>query len=48
MRALSDFAAHARPFRHGHAADAVTGRVVKVLPFLLDQQGRAALSPEPV
>ena len=28
-----------------HAADAVTGRVHKVLPFLLDQQGRIALSP---
>ena len=28
-----------------HAADAVTGRVVKVLPLLLDQQGRTALSP---
>ena len=27
------------------AADAVTGRVGKVLPFLLDQQGRSALSP---
>ena len=26
-------------------ADAITGRVVKVLPFLLDQQGRNALSP---
>jgi len=28
-----------------HAADAVTGRVFKVLPLLLDQQGRTALSP---
>ena len=28
-----------------HAADAVTGRVVKVLPFLVDQQGRIATSP---
>jgi hypothetical protein len=27
------------------AADAVTGRIVKVLPFLLDQQGRNATSP---
>jgi len=27
------------------AADAVTGRIVKVLPFLLDQQGRNARSP---
>ena len=28
-----------------HAADAVTGRVVKVLPFFLDQEGRDSLSP---
>ena len=28
-----------------HADDAVTGRVVKVLPLLLDLQGRTALSP---
>jgi hypothetical protein len=28
-----------------HAADAVTGRIVKVLPFFLDQQGRDAMSP---
>ncbi|MGA2245426.1 MAG: hypothetical protein ABSH48_10535 [Verrucomicrobiota bacterium] len=28
-----------------HAADAVTGRIVKVLPLLLDRQGRAAVSP---
>jgi hypothetical protein len=28
-----------------HAADAVTGQVLKVLPLLLDQQGRTALSP---
>jgi hypothetical protein len=27
------------------AADAVTGRILKVLPFLLDQQGRNAKSP---
>lgn len=27
------------------AADAVTGRVVKVLPFLVDQHGRIATSP---
>ena len=27
------------------AADTVTGRIVKVLPFLLDQQGRNATSP---
>ena len=27
------------------AADTVTGRVIKVLPFLLDQQGRNATSP---
>ena len=28
-----------------HAADAVTGKIVKVLPFFLDQQGRDAISP---
>jgi hypothetical protein len=28
-----------------HAADVVTGRVIKVLPFLVDQQGRIAKSP---
>jgi len=28
-----------------HAADAVTGKIVKVLPFFLDQQGRDATSP---
>ena len=28
-----------------HAADAVTGHIAKVLPMLLDQQGRTALSP---
>lgn len=28
-----------------HAGDAVTGRIVKVLPFFLDRQGRDALSP---
>jgi hypothetical protein len=28
-----------------HAADGVTGKVVKVLPLLLDQKGRVALSP---
>src|ERR1039457_5767157 len=27
------------------AADAVTGRIVKVLPFFLDQQGRDGISP---
>ena len=32
-------------FATAHAADAVTGRVVKVLPMLLDMQGRTALSP---
>lgn len=32
-------------FITSHAADVVTGRVVKVLPFLMDQQGRIALSP---
>lgn len=28
-----------------HAADAVTGRVLKVLPFFVDQEGRIAKSP---
>lgn len=28
-----------------HAGDAMTGRIVKVLPFLLDKQGRDSLSP---
>jgi hypothetical protein len=28
-----------------HAGDAITGRIVKVLPFFLDRQGRDALSP---
>ena len=32
-------------FVTARAAAAVTGRVVKVLPLLLDQQGRVALSP---
>ena len=32
-------------FATTHAADAVTGRVIKVLPLLLDLQGRTALSP---
>ena len=32
-------------FTAAHAGDAVTGRIVKVLPFLLDAQGREAKSP---
>jgi hypothetical protein len=32
-------------FVTANAADAVTGRVFKVLPLLLDQKGRTALSP---
>ena len=32
-------------FTAARAADAVSGRVVKVLPFFLDQQGRNAKSP---
>src|SRR5215471_4526194 len=32
-------------FISAYAADAVTGRVYKVLPFLLDQQGQIAKSP---
>jgi hypothetical protein len=32
-------------FITAYAADVVTGRVVKVLPFLIDQQGQIAKSP---
>lgn len=32
-------------FATAHAAEAVTGRVLKVLPLLVDLQGRTALSP---
>jgi hypothetical protein len=45
MRALTILLATLCLVAAGHAADAVTGRVVKVLPFFLDQKGRDALSP---
>jgi hypothetical protein len=45
MRALLILLLTLGLFVHARAADAVTGRVVKVLPLLLDQQGRVALSP---
>ncbi len=45
MRALMILLALLGAMVAAHAADAVTGRVVKVLPFLLDAQGRNATSP---
>lgn len=45
MRALLILLLAISLFATASAADAVTGRVVKVLPLLLDQQGRMALSP---
>ncbi len=45
MRALLIFLVAASTFVHATAAEAVAGRVIKVLPLLLDQQGRTALSP---
>ena len=45
MRALLLFLLTLGLFTAVHDANAGTGRVVKVLPFLLDQQGRDALSP---
>ena len=45
MRALLILLATLCLVTASHAADAVTGRIVKVLPFFLDQQGRDALSP---
>ncbi len=45
MRALLILLLTLGLFATAHAAEAVTGRVVKVLPLLLDQQGRTALSP---
>lgn len=45
MRAFCVFLLALGLFATAHAADAVTGRVIKVLPMLLDQKGRAALSP---
>lgn len=45
MRAFWIFLFALGLFVPAHAADAVTGRVIKVLPLCLDQQGRVALSP---
>lgn len=45
MRALLILLLSLGFFTSANAADGVTGRVVKVLPLLLDQQGRTALSP---
>ena len=45
MRALLILLASLGVIAPVHAADAVTGRIVKVLPFFLDQEGRNALSP---
>ena len=45
MRALLIFLLTLGLFAAVHAADAVTGRVVKVLPLLLDLKGRDAVSP---
>jgi hypothetical protein len=45
MRALLIFLVSLGLVAAVHAADAVTGKIVKVLPFFLDQQGRDATSP---
>ena len=45
MRALLIFLVSVCFVAAGHAADAVSGRIVKVLPLFLDQQGRDSLSP---
>jgi hypothetical protein len=45
MRALLILLVSLGLFTAAHAADSTTGRLVKVLPFLLDAQGRDALSP---
>jgi hypothetical protein len=45
MRALLLFLFTLGLFTAVHASDSVTGKVVKVLPLLLDQQGRDATSP---
>ena len=45
MRALLIFFVSLGLVAAAHAADAVTGKIVKVLPFFLDQQGRDAVSP---
>lgn len=45
MRALLILLALVTGLGAARGADAVTGRVVKVLPFLVDRQGRIARSP---
>ena len=45
MRALLILLLTLGLFATAHAAEAVTGRVLKVLPLLVDLQGRTALSP---
>ena len=45
MRALLILFLSAGLFTAAQAADAVTGRIIKVLPFFLDVQGRDAKSP---
>ena len=45
MRAILFFLFTLGLFTAVHASDAVTGKVIKVLPLLLDQQGRDATSP---
>ena len=45
MRALLFFVLLLGLLPAGRAAEAATGRVLKVLPFYLDAQGRDALSP---
>ncbi len=45
MRALLILLASLGLAAAAQAADAVTGRIVKVLPLLLDQRGRDAISP---
>jgi hypothetical protein len=45
MRALFVLLASLLVVSAAYASDAVAGRVIKVLPFLLDQQGRVARSP---
>jgi hypothetical protein len=45
MRALLIFLVSLGLVAVAHAADVVTGKIVKVLPLFLDQQGRDATSP---
>lgn len=45
MRALLILLFSLGLFTAAHAADSAAGKVVKVLPLLLDQEGRAATSP---